>query len=173
MSASRCQRIPGPDWHELLGPLPERVVPRRQRVAPADILETPEGTAIAGWEQLTIHLSAGSIGLRHVMVVVDADGQPISASDTVLFRCENLDDAGSADPCCAPEGPVEFFQECVGGRIEQDGTFRGTRWHTIPVQAGAGSDPQLESTPSAPSAADVIAIKALVAEVLRRRQKAD
>jgi hypothetical protein len=41
------------------------------------------------------------------------------------------------------------------------------------VQAGAGSDPQLESTPSEPSAADVIAIKALVAEVLRRRQKAD
>jgi hypothetical protein len=173
MSSSRCQRIPGPAWHELLAPLPADALPRRQRVAPPVILATPEGSAIAGWEQLTIHLSAGSIGLRHVMVVVDADGQPISASDTVLYRCEVREDGAAVDQRSSPEGPVEFFQECVGGRIEQDGTFRGTRWHTVPVETPKGSDPRLESTPSQPSAADVIGIKALVAEVLRRHRQTD
>jgi hypothetical protein len=169
MSCPHYRRIPGPAWHELLGPLPADAVPRRQRVAPPDILATPEGSAIAGWEQLTIHLSAGSVGLRHVMVVVDANGQPISASDTVLYRCEVRGDGDAVDAGASPASPVEFFQECVGGRIEQDGTFRGTRWHTVPVESGDGDGPRLESTPSEPTAADVAGIAALVAEVLRRR----
>jgi hypothetical protein len=113
------------------------VIPRRQPVAPPEVLATPEGAAIAGWEQLTVELSAGSAGLRVAIVVLDATGQPISASG-------------------------------VGGRLESDGTFRGTRWRTVGFERADGGDPQLESTPSEPSAADVTGLKALVADVLRR-----
>ena len=147
-----------PPWHALLAPLPPEVIPRRQPVAPAEILAKPEGAAIAGWEQLTVDLSAGAAGLRVVMVTLDATGQPISASDTVLYRSEGRRGSGG----------VEYHHESVGGRLESDGTFRGTRWLTVSVETADGKEPQMHSTPSEPSPADVSALKALVAEVLRR-----
>ena len=140
------------------------MIPQRKPVAPPEILATPEGAAIAGWEQLTVELSAGSAGLRIAMVVLDASGQPISVSDTVLYRSEFAAGHG-ADRHPA----IEYYQESVGGRLESDGTFRGTRWRTVGVETADGEEPQLESTPSQPSAADVTGLKALVAEVLRRR----
>ena len=83
-----CSRAPAAPWHALLAPIPPDVIPKRQPVASPEILAEPYGAAIAGWEQLTVELSAGSAGLRHVLVVLDATGQPISASDTVLYRSE-------------------------------------------------------------------------------------
>ncbi|HUP94141.1 MAG TPA: hypothetical protein VM164_04480 [Burkholderiales bacterium] len=136
----------------------------RKPVGSPEILATPEGAAIAGWEQLTIELSAGAAGLRHIMVVLDATGQAISAGDTVLYqrkRASQRDATGAGDD-------TEFYQESVGGRIEPDGSFRGTRWRTVGLDKADSDEPQLESTPSAPTEADVIGIKALVAEVMRR-----
>lgn len=146
--------VPAAPWHSLLAPIPLDSVPSRKPVAPPEILATPHGAAIAGWEQLTVELSAGSAGLRHVLVVLDAAGQPISAGDTVLYS-----------------STVHFYQESIGGRIEQDGTFRGTRWRTVGVESEEGSEPRLESTRSEPTATEIAGIKALVAELLRRRPR--
>jgi hypothetical protein len=164
---------PAQPWHVLFAPLPPDVIPRRQSVASPDVLATPEGAAIAGWEQLTVELSAGRAGLRHAMVVLDAHGQPISASDTVLYRVAGPGTSHLADPRASIENAIEFYQESVGGRIERDGTFRGTRWHTVGVATVEGGEPRLESTSSEPSAADVAGIMGLVAELLRRQSQAE
>ncbi len=155
---------PAPDqpWHRLFAPLPANAIPRRSPVASPEILAEPEGAAIAGWEQLTVELSAGPAGLRVVLVVLDAGGQPISASDMVMYCTEVLDDG---------EAVTEYRHESVGGRLEADGSFRGTRWHMLNIQMADGREIQKQATPSEPSAADVSAMKALVAEVLRRAAK--
>ena len=96
-------------------------------------------------------------GSRTILVVIDGDGRPISASDGVLFRIE------------LPLGAARFEMESVGGRLEPDGRFLGTRWRTVSIQHREEEDAtQLESTPSVPSDADVAAIKALVDEIVRR-----
>ena len=102
--------------------------------------------------------------MRHIMVVLDAAGIPISAGDTVLYQRKRAPQSDASEA----SGDSEFYQESVGGRIEADGTFRGTRWHTVGVDRADSDEPQLESTPSAPTEADMIGIKALVAEVMRR-----
>ena len=137
-----------PGWHALLGPLPADAVPERKPVGSAEVL--------TGWEQLSINLSAGPAGLRSVLVVLDGDGTLLSASDAVLYR--------------NPEGErVTYLQLSVGGRFESDGSFHGTRWHSVAVERAEGEDPDYESTPSAPSAEDVEALRLLVAEVIRRQ----
>jgi hypothetical protein len=143
---------PRPSWHALFAPLPADAVPRRQPVAPPEVLATPAGAAIAGWEQLVLDLSAGGTAMRVVHVVLDGDGRPISASDMVFYRT----------------GPAEIRQESVGGRFEADGSFRGTRWLTAGPEPADDEPPDWESTPSEPSAADVAALRALVDEMLRR-----
>jgi hypothetical protein len=154
---------PAQPWHALFAPLPSEAIPQRKPVAPPEILATPAGAAVAGWEQLTVELSAGAAGLRVVLVVLDATGRPISASDMVLYRSERSEGGGTeARPV------VEYEQQSVGGRLESDDTFRGTRWRAVAVERPGGEAPRWESTPSEPSAADVAAIKALVAELLRR-----
>ena len=97
-------------------------------MAPPEILARPEGAAVAGWQQLVLHLSEVPTGSRTVLVLLDADGRPISASDDVLYRIAQ------------PDGMVRFEMESA----------------------------PLEATPSTPSDEDVAAIKALVAEVIRR-----
>lgn len=144
------------DWHALLGPLPPDAIPRRQPVASPEVLATAEGAAIAGWEQLLVDLSAGSAGVRIVLVVLDATGRPISASDHVVFRSV----AGAI---------VEMRQESVGGRFEPDGSFRGTRWLITGPEPADGEEPQWNSLPMPPSAEDVEGLAALVAEVVRRQ----
>lgn len=101
-----------------------------------------------------------------VLVVLDATGRPISAADTVLYRSERSE-GGGAD-AVRLEPVVEYRHESVGGRLEPDGTFRGTRWLTVAVERAGVEEPRWESTPSEPSAADVAGITALVAELLRR-----
>ena len=146
-----------PAWHALFAPLPPDAVPRRQPVAPPEILARPEGAAVAGWQQLVLHLSEVPTGSRTILVLLDADGRPISASDGVLYRIEQTD------------GMMRFEMESVGGRLEPDGRFLGTRWRNVSLQRENEDDATpLEATPSTPSDEDVAAIKALVAEVVRR-----
>jgi hypothetical protein len=123
-----------PPWHALLAPL-------------------PAGAAILGWEHLVLDLSAGSEGVRVILVVLDSAGQPISASDMVLYRS-----AGA-----------EIRQESLGGRFEPDGTFRGTRWRTVGLEPPDGEESAWDSTPAEPSADDVSALRELVSELVRRQ----
>jgi hypothetical protein len=143
-----------PGWHALLGPLPADAVPKRKPVGPPEVLATT-GQSIVGWEQLSIDLSAGGGGLRSVLVVLDADGTLLSASDSVLYRSGDQDRS-------------TILQLSVGGRFEPDGSFHGTRWHSVAIERGE-EEPEWESTPSAPSEEDVEALRDLVAEVLRRQ----
>jgi len=170
MDHSHRLTVPDKPWHALLAPLPNDVVVQRKPVAPPEVLSKPEGAAIAGWEQLTIELSAGLAGLRHVLVVLDANGQPISAYDHVLYWSEVSRTGQDADTSSAKALSAKFYQESIGGRFETDGTFRGTRWQTVGEDYGDGSEPKMDSTPSEPSAADIAGIKALVAEIIRRQQ---
>jgi hypothetical protein len=146
-------------WHALFAPLPPDATPRREPIVPPEILARPEGAAVAGWDKITLDLSAGCDGMRMVMVTVDAAGQPLSASDHVVFRSE----IGSGRDVM-----VEFRHESVGGRLEPDGTFLGTRWSTVSTQTPDGKDLSSQSTSSHPSAEDEAAIRALGAELIRR-----
>ena len=131
-----------PDWHELFAPLPEDAVVHRKPVG------------IEGWTSLSIELSAGAAGLRHVMVTL-ADGKPVSAGDWVMFRSES------------PEGTT-YVHENVGGRVEPDGRFLGTRWRSVMFErAGSDRAEMCETTRVPPSAHDMQAIQALVLDVLR------
>ena len=142
-------------WHALLAPLPDDAVLQRRPVAPPEITGKPGGAAIAGWEQLTVELSAAGRGMRHLLVVLDAQGTPISANDMVMYSAELGEDH-------------VFFQENVGGRLEADGSFLGTRWRTLGVEGPKDEEARLEASPSRPNAAETAALKALVAEMLRR-----
>jgi hypothetical protein len=142
-------------WHALLAPLPEDAVVKRRPVAPPEITGKPEGAAIAGWEQLTVELSAAGRGMRHLLVVLDAQGTPISANDMVMYSVELGEDH-------------VFYQENVGGRLEADGTFRGTRWRTLGVEGPKDEEARLDALPSQPSETEAQALKSLVAEILRR-----
>jgi hypothetical protein len=155
---------PRPSWHALFAPLPADAVPRRQPVASPEVLATPAGAAIAGWEQLVLDLSAGGAGMRVVHVVLDGEGRPISASDMVFYRTGA---PGSGAPG-ELDVRAEIRQESVGGRFETDGSFRGTRWLTVGPEPVDDEPPDWESTPSEPSAADTAALRALVDEMLRR-----
>lgn len=151
-----------PPWHALLAPLPADAVPRRTPVGSPEILATPHGAAIAGWEQLTVELSAGRAGLRVVLVGLDAGSRPISASDAVLYRIES-------PKTRAPAEPARMRQDSIGGRIEPDGTFRGTCWRTEGPEPADGEEPQWELKRSEPSASQISALMALVAEMVRRQ----
>ena len=151
-----------PNWLTLLGPLPLDVVPRRQPVASPELMASPRGAAIAGWEQLVLHLSAGAAGLRTILVVLDADGTLLSASDSVLYRT-------GANRSAPTGGPDMILQLSVGGRFEEDGSFHGTRWHSVAADPDTDDEPEWESTPSEPSPDDVDGLRAVVAELIRRQ----
>jgi hypothetical protein len=168
---ARIRPIPKPSkpWHALLAPLPNDVAVCRQPVGSPEVLSTPEGAAIAGWEQLTVELSAGPAGLRHILVVLTSSGQLISASDTVLYRSEISKTAQDTAHSSPASDHVEFHSETIGGRFELDGTFRGTHWETSGVESPENSEPKMNSKRSAPSAEDIAAIKALVADLIKRQ----
>ena len=142
-------------WHALLAPLPDDAVVKRRPVAPPEITSKPDGAAIAGWEQLTVELTVPGKGMRHLLVVLDARGTPVSANDMVMY--------------CAQLGEeLVSYQENLGGRLEADGSFRGTRWRTLGVEGPKDEEARLDPSPSEPSVADAQALKTLVAEILRR-----
>ena len=158
-----------PPWQQLLAPLPEDAVARRTPLVPPELRDSPERTAIAGWEQVTVELSAPGVGNRVAMVVLDASGQPISASDMVLYRSATTDGSGRTT--------VEYRTESLGGRLEIDGTFNGTRWSTLATEV-EGEEPEdgqlpIGATKAVPTADEAAALKALVAELLRREPPRD
>lgn len=142
-------------WHALLAPLPADAVVKRRPVLPPEIAAKPESAAIAGWEQLTVELADACRGMRHLLVVLDGSGRAISASDMVMYRAEL-------------GGEVVFFQESVGGRLEEDGSFRGTRWRTLGLDSPRDEEAKLEGSPSPPTEAEAQALQALVAEIVKR-----
>jgi hypothetical protein len=140
-----------PGWLALFAPIP----------ADARLTRAPVGAgeAIAGWESLSILLEAVGQGMRHVMVTIDGGGQPLSAQDWIMVQ--TFDGAGG----------VTSVHETVGGRLEPDGRFLGTRWRTVTFEP-PGSDEDAverrEAVPSPPTLEDVAAIHALVRELLAR-----
>ena len=150
-----------PTWLALLAPLPDDAIAERKPVASPELIASGKADAIAGWDSITINLSAGDAGLRHLQLTVDAAGQLLSAGDHVLFhRTEKRGDLVV----------TIYDQESIGGRYADDGSFRGTRWvtHTEQDDQHADDEPAITSTPSEPSHEDVMALNRLVAEVLRR-----
>ena len=157
-------RIDAPDppreaWHALLAPLPSGVTPVRKPVASAEILATEAGSAIAGWTSVTLELSAQARGLRHLLVTLDETGRPNSASDHVLFHAPNPEH---------PSGPADIRQESIGGRLEADGTFRGTCWLVIGPEPADDEPPAWDMRSRSPSEEEIVALKGLVAELMRR-----
>jgi hypothetical protein len=141
----------------LFAPLPEDAVVRRAPVLPAELAGNPGSEAIAGWESITVELSAGAAGLRHAMVTLDASGTPVSAGDWVLY--------------CSGK-PVEYVHENVGGRIQPDGTFLGTRWRSVAVEVPGSEELETKETVrSEPSAEDIAGLMRLVRELLGRAGK--
>lgn len=137
-----------PEWHALFAPLPDDAVVRRKPVA----------EKLPGWESLSVELSAGAAGLRHLMVTLDASGTPISAGDWVMYCSGN---------------PVEYVHENLGGRLNPDGSFLGTRWRTTAVDVPGKDEPEpKEMISSEPTAEDVASLKSLVQEMLRRAPRA-
>ena len=146
-----------PAWHALLAPLPDDAVVRRAPVSPDGLDGRPESAAIAGWESITVELSAGAAGLRHVMVTVDGSGAPISAGDWVLY--------------CSGK-PVQYLHENVGGRIQPDGSFLGTRWRSVAIDVPGSDEPETRETErSDPSDEEVAGLMRLVRELLSRARR--
>ncbi len=150
-----------PTWHQLLAPLPADAIPQRGPVASPEVLAGPNGWAIAGWEQLTLNLSAGAVGLRTILVVLDAGGTPISANDAVFYR---LDPSGA--PAAEWDGPALLHQDSIGGRFESDGRFGGTRWQSQAAVSSPDEEPKWEFTRLAPTEEDLAALRLLVAEMV-------
>lgn len=153
------------NWHVLLGPLPAGAVPTRQPVASAEVLASPTGGVLAGWEQIALYLSAGPAGSRSCLVVLDGRGTLLSGSDNVLY-CLGLN---GRTPPAEPGAPKLIRQESVGGRFEPDGSFHGTRWLSEAEDPGGDVDElEWKMTKSEPSPEDVEGLRRLVAELLRR-----
>ena len=123
-------------------------------IVPPEILARPEGAALAGWQQLVVHLSDAYNGSRTVLVVVDASGVPISANDGAFFRI--------------PGAPPQLRHESIGGRFETDGTFRGARWLSVGDDPGDDEPAKLQSAPTAPAPDEIAGLRAVVDEMLRR-----
>jgi hypothetical protein len=168
VSAWDAWKRPTAPWHELLAPLPAEAEVHRGPLTTPEALAAPGSEAIAGWEQLSVNLTAAGAGLRHVLVVLDAGGRPISIGDAVLYRCEvsaaDADRTGDLSP-----GEIVFYHENIGGRLEVDGSFRGTRWQAFCVEDSDAVELPIRSSPPAKvTEAEARALKALVAEILRR-----
>ena len=143
-----------PAWHALFAPLPPGAVVRCKPVLTAELASKPESAAIAGWQNVTVELSAGADGQRHVNVTLDASGTPISAGDWVLY--------------CSGK-PVQYVHENVGGRIQPDGSFLGTRWRTVAVEVPGSDEPETRETVSSePTPEDVAGLMRMVRELLSR-----
>ena len=152
--------IARPAWHALFAPIPETAVVERKPVASPQLVASGEADAIRGWDSITVHLSDVGSGLRHVLITLDADDRLLSASDTVLY--ERREQRGR-------HVVTIYDHENVGGRFEEDGSFRGTRWVTRTEQIGDDDqNAHTTSLPSPPSAADEASLRALVEAVLKR-----
>lgn len=142
-------------WQALLAPLPPDPLPRRVPVASAALLAAGSADAIADGENLVVELSAGPAGLRIVLVVIDGEGRLLAASDHVLFRFPGRE-------------PVQVRHESIGGRFEEDGTFKGTCWLIEGPEPVEDEEPGWTMSPRPPTARETDRLRALAAEVLQR-----
>ena len=122
---------------------------------PPALAGDPVVSPISGWQQVTCELSAGKDGLRHVMVVLDAGGRPISAGDHVL----------TCSPVERDATLTRFEHESVGGRLEEDGSFNGTHWLMVyerPEDSDAEDYQPIESRSRKPTDTETTALKSMV-----------
>ena len=149
-----------PAWLALFAPLPDDAVVERKPVASPELVASGKADPIAGWDSISVHLSDVGTGLRHVLITLDANDRLLSASDIVLF--ERKEPRGSDEVTI-------YDHENVGGRFEEDGSFRGTRWVTHTEQIGGDEEhAQTTSLPSPASPGDATSLRAVVDAVLKR-----
>jgi hypothetical protein len=151
----RSVSAPRLSWHALLAPVPATAAPTRRQLAPAPSPQDEVPSPLAGWSQLVVDLSAGSAGSRVILVVLDPNDTPLAASDLVYFR-----------PVPADQPDSRHRQESIGGRFEEDGSFRGTCWVGIATGPAEGHDLRWELTPGEPLPGQVAALRTLVASLL-------
>ena len=152
-------RGPAP-WLSLFAPLPPDARPRRQPVG-SPLIATAPDSPIAGWESLLLDLSDPPFGSRIVLVTLDASSRPISASDHVVLRDV---DGPWADPLVR----VHMRQSSLGGRIEDDGSFRGTYWAIEGPEPEDEELPQWQQSQRAPTEEEVAKLLALVRDIIAR-----
>lgn len=152
---------PPPAWHALLAPLPPAAAPTRRRIGPEMSSPDAPDSAIAGWSELVLDLSAGATGSRVIQVVLDPTDRPLAASDLVYFRPEPADRPDS-----------HHRQESIGGRFEEDGSFRGTCWIGTATGPAEGEIFHWDLTPSQPVEEQVAALRRLVTAVVAREHGA-
>jgi hypothetical protein len=148
-----------PAWLALLSPLPADAVVERKPVASAEQLAAGTAGPIAGWQSVSMHLSEPSVGLRHLLVTIDENGRMLSAGDHVMLVGEP-----------SASGIVIYDHLSLGGRYEEDGSFRGTRW-TTRMERRVDSDLDegpAESTPSLPTDDEIEALNRIVSDLLTR-----
>jgi hypothetical protein len=148
-----------PAWLALFAPLPDHAVIERKPVASPELVASGAAEAIAGWESITAHLSDPA-GMRHVLITLDGNGRLISGGDMLLLQREERRGGHVV---------TIYDQENVGGRFEEDGSFRGTRWLTHTEQIGDDDeDAHTTSLPSPPSERDVASLRAIIDAVMKR-----
>jgi hypothetical protein len=149
-----------PSWLALFAPLPADAVAHRQAVASAEQIAKGTDGAIAGWQSVSVNLSAPGIGHRHVLITLDASGRIISGGDYVMITNEELRDG------------VPFMisdHESLGGRFEDDGSFKGTRWRTrMEGAADADESTPIASTPSTPTDDEIAALRRIIDDLMSR-----
>jgi hypothetical protein len=149
-----------PTWLALLSPIPPDAVPQRKPVASAEQIEAGTAGPIAGWQSITVNLSEPDYGLRHVQVTLDETGALLAGGDHVMFVRETTPDGTEA---------TLAEHEDIGGRFEDDGSFRGTHWHTFLEH---GADEERSVTRSAehrpPTDEEVTRLRQIIAEILSR-----
>ena len=148
-----------PPWLELFAPVPDDAIIERKAVASPELIASGQADAIAGWDSVSVNLSDPA-GMRHVLITLDATDTLLSASDMVMFQRQEQR---------GRDAVTIYDHETVGGRFDEDGSFRGTRWITRTEQIGDDDEnAHTTSLPSPPSASDVAALRSLVEVVLRR-----
>lgn len=148
-----------PSWLSLLAPLPQDAVVERKPVASAQQIADGSAAAIAGWESLSVNLSDPHAGSRHVLVTLDASGSLLSGGDYVVL----------VTPPMEPGAPAIYHHESIGGRLNDDGSFQGTRWRTRTEQMPDADEAiSTSSTPSPPSDEEIAALRRLLTDVLSR-----
>jgi hypothetical protein len=152
---------PHPPWLALLARLPPGAAPVRRPLGPEHPPQDAPESAISGWSELVLDLSAGPAGLRVIHIVLDPADRPLAASDLVYFR-----------PELPTEPTARHRQESIGGRFEADGSFRGTYWLAMATGPADATDLAWDLTPSEPLPAQVASLRTLVDALLAHARSA-
>ena len=152
--------MPAPSWLALLSPLPPDAAVEEKPVASAEQLAQGTAGPIAGWQSIIANLSAPGLGFRNVHVTVDEHGALLSGGDHVMLVRE-----------AAPSGEVTVADhESIGGRFEEDGSFRGTHWIMRLESRGEDQDAETTSAVSRPPTEhEILMLRRIVDDMLSKR----